>query len=183
MSDKNNKYNIKNRIKTKFLLLAIVISIFVFLVSFGTLYAQTHIIEGTACSCTLPIPLLIPTFSSFGVIVGAIVYYFVSLHKSEEYEILHSRIEKISRIEPEKNDIEKFKIFLDFLDRKERVVLEKIIENNGEITQSKLSRIIGKINSFRTIESLRKRGIVRKEKFGKTNRIILEEKYRKILTK
>ncbi|MEM5813028.1 MAG: hypothetical protein QXU71_01555, partial [Candidatus Aenigmatarchaeota archaeon] len=106
MSDKNNKYNIKNRIKTKFLLLAIVISIFVFLVSFGTLYAQTHIIEGTACSCTLPIPLLIPTFSSFGVIVGAIVYYFVSLHKSEEYEILHSRIEKISRIEPEKNDIE-----------------------------------------------------------------------------
>ncbi|MBU5678586.1 MAG: hypothetical protein QXJ96_01475 [Candidatus Aenigmatarchaeota archaeon] len=183
MSDKNNKYHIKNKIKTKFLLLAIVISIFVFLVSFGTLYAQTHIIEGTACSCTLPIPLLIPTFSSFGVIVGAIVYYFVAIHRSEEYEILRSRIERLPIKDFEKNDNEKFKIFLDFLDNKERIVIEKIVENNGEITQSKLSKIMGKINAFRVVESLKKRGIIKKEKFGKTNRIILEEKYKKILTK
>lgn len=175
----NRKYK-KNRIKPKFLLLAIIISIFVFLVSFGTLYAQTHIIEGTACSCTLPIPLLIPTFSSFGVIIGAIVYYFVSAHRGEEYETLKYKIEGITRSDLKRNE-SNFKIFLNFLDNKEKIVLEKIIENRGEITQSKLSKIMGKINAFRAVESLKHRGIVRKEKFGKTNKIILEEKYRKAL--
>jgi hypothetical protein len=64
--------------KKKSLIVIILLSGFIFAVSFSTLYAQTHIIEGTACSCTLPIPVLIPTFASLGLLIGSILYYFMS---------------------------------------------------------------------------------------------------------
>ena len=65
---------------------------FIFAVSFGTLYVQTNIVEGTVCSCTLPIPLLIPTFSSLGVFVGSLVYYlmFARIKETEKKSTQYS---------------------------------------------------------------------------------------------
>jgi uncharacterized membrane protein len=137
---------------------------FIFAVSFSTLYAQTHIIEGTACSCTLPIPLLIPTFSSLGIFVGSIVYYLL-----------------FPKIEEDKGK-EDLNLFLDFLEPDEKSVLQKIIENKGKITQSKLSSQFGKVKVFRILESLRKRGIIEKEAYGKTNTIKISEKFSKLLS-
>jgi len=160
----------------KILGIIIILSIFIFLVSFGTLYAQTHIIEGTACSCTLPIPLLIPTFSSFGVIVGALVYYFIGYSKHKE-DI--PRKELLKRLESyNKKDVKDPKIFLNFLDNREKQILEVLIKNRGEITQAKLSSLFGKVVVFRAIESLKRKGIVKKENYGKTNKIILEDVYK-----
>ena len=140
------------------------IAAFVFSVSFGTLYAQTHIIEGTACSCTLPIPLLIPTFSSLGVFIGSLVYYLMS------FKIRANR---------EKHTEDMF-VILDMLNLEEKEIIKKIIKNNGRITQSKLSSIFGKVKTFRVLENLRKRGVIIKEKYGKTNIIKLNEKFEKI---
>jgi len=137
---------------------------FIFAVSFSTLYAQTHIIEETACSCTLPIPLLIPTFSSLGIFVGSIVYYLL-----------------FPKIEEDKGK-EDLNLFLDFLEPDEKSVLQKIIENKGKITQSKLSSQFGKVKVFRILESLRKRGIIEKEAYGKTNTIKISEKFSKLLS-
>ena len=138
---------------------------FIFAVSFSTLYAQTHIVEGTACYCTLPIPLLIPTFSSLGILVGSFVYYlmFSKLRESEVKSVKDARI------------------LIDMLQHDEKKIIEKIIENKGEVTQSKLSSVFGKVKTFRILENLKRRGIISKETYGKTNKIKLDEKFREIL--
>jgi len=138
---------------------------FIFAVSFATLYAQTQIVEGTVCSCTLPIPVLIPTFSSLGILVGSFVYY--------------AMFPKL--IETEKRLAEDSRVVLDMLHTDERNIIKKIVENKGEITQSRLSSLFGKVKTFRVLESLRKRGIITKESYGKTNKIKLDEKFNKIL--
>lgn len=148
----------------KLIIVVMILAGFIFAVSFSTLYAQTHIIEGTACSCTLPIPLLIPTFSSLGIFVGSIVYYLL-----------------FPKIEEDKGK-EDLNLFLDFLEPDEKSILQKIIENKGKITQSKLSSQFGKVKVFRILESLRKRGIIEKEAYGKTNTIKISEKFSKLLS-
>lgn len=149
----------------KLIILVIILTGFIFGVSFSTLYAQTHIIEGTACSCTLPIPLLIPMFSSLGIFVGSIVYY-----------LMFPRFEEVKE-----KSLEVEKILLDLLNPDERKIIEKIIQNKGKITQSKLSSELGKVRVFRIIESLKKRGIIEKEPYGKTNVIKLSEKFENFL--
>ncbi len=138
---------------------------FIFGVSFATLYAQTHIVGGSACSCTLPIPVLIPTFSSLGVFVGSFVYYLMSSRLKET--------ERQSTLDARK--------LLELLQNDERKILEKIVENKGEILQSKLSRKFGKVKTYRTLGGLRKRGIITKDKHGKTNKISLTGDFRDIL--
>jgi len=137
---------------------------FIFAVSFGTLYAQTHIVEGTACACTLPIPILIPTFSSLGILIGSFVYY--------------AMFPKL--MESEKKLAEDAQVILDMLQLDEKNIIKKIIENKGEITQSKLSALFGKVKTFRVVENLKKRGIITKESYGKTNKVKLNEKFNKI---
>jgi len=149
----------------KMTIVVILITGFIFAVSFSTLYAQTNIIEGTACSCTLPIPVLIPTFSSLGILIGSVVYYFM--------------FPKIS--ETDKKFVEGTRIMLEMLQPDERNIMKKIIDNKGEITQSKLSSELGKVKTFRIIENLKRRGIVQKEGYGKTNKIVLNEKFKNIL--
>jgi uncharacterized membrane protein len=148
----------------KLIIVVMILAGFIFAVSFSTLYAQTHIIEGTACSCTLPIPLLIPTFSSLGIFVGSIVYY-----------LLFPKIE-------EGKGKEDLSLFLDFLEPDEKSILQKIIENKGKITQSRLSSQFGKVKVFRILEKLKERGIIEKEAYGKTNTIKISEKFSKLLS-
>jgi len=146
----------------KLIISVIMISGFIFGVSFSTLYAQVHIAEGTACSCTLPIPLLIPTFSSLGVFIGSIVYYMLSPAISKE-------VRKVDT-----------KTILDLLEPGEREVVRRLVESKGEVSQSKLSNEFGKVKVFRLLESLKNRGIVEKVPYGKTNKIRLNEKFAKL---
>lgn len=149
-------------VRRQLIILGAILSGFVFAVSFATLYAQTHIIEGTACSCTLPIPVLIPTFASLGIFVGLIVYYSL-FPKAEEK---HSEI---------------FERILDILEPNERDVIKLLISNKGEISQAKLSSRFGKVKAFRLIERLKKRGIVEKESYGKTNKIRLSQRFSELI--
>ncbi len=149
-------------IRKQLILLGLILSGFVFAVSFATLYAQTHIIEGNACKCTLPIPVLIPTFASLGIFVGLIVYYIL-FPKAEEK---HSEF---------------FEKILDILDPNEREVIKMLISNKGEISQAKISSKFGKVKAFRILERLRKRGIIEKESYGRTNKIKLAEKFKELV--
>jgi len=150
----------------KLIITIMLITGFIFAVSFSTLYAQTHIVEGTACACTLPIPVLIPTFSSLGILVGSFVYYATS-----------SKVK-----ESKKKSVEGTQTLLSMLQANEREIIGKLIENKGEISQSKLSSIFGKVKTFRVLENLKRRGIIIKEKYGKTNKIKLNEKFREVLS-
>jgi uncharacterized membrane protein len=62
----------------------------------------------------------------------------------------------------------------------EKEIIKMLVENKGEILQSKISRSLGKVKAFRIIENLVKRGIITKEPYGKTNKIKLNEKFRSI---
>ena len=150
-------------LKRKLIIFGILVSTFVFSVSFATLYVQTHIIEGTACSCTLPIPLLIPTFSSFGILVGLISFY-----------LLLPTIEKTK---------EEVKNWIELLDPLEKEVIEMIIENEGKVMQAKISRKIGKVKAFRILEKLKRKGIIEKIKERKTNLVKLSNKFEFLLRK
>lgn len=136
---------------------------FIFLVSVTTFYVQSQISHYGYCP--IPIPVLMPTLASLGLFVGSLVYY-IMLGKVEESR--EKRTEAIN-------------FLLELLPTDEKEVLRKIIENKGKITQSKLSSSLGKVKAFRVLESLRKRGIILKEPYGKTNIIKLNEKYSKIL--
>lgn len=64
---------------------------------------------------------------------------------------------------------------LKFLSENERVIVKRIIERGGEAMQSELTRLEGmsKVKSHRTIQKLKKKGVVRIQQKGKTNIIRL----------
>lgn len=138
---------------------------FIFVASLATFYVQTEIERGNIYGCTVPIPIFIPMFSSLGLFVGSMVYYF-----------MFPKIE-----ERKENRIELFRKLLSLLEEDEKLVFEELIENDGEVQQSKLSRKIGKVKAFRVIEKLKRKGVIEKEKYGKTNVIKLKEELRKLI--
>jgi uncharacterized membrane protein len=147
----------------KIVLGTIIIAGFIFLVSITTLYVQMQIAEKGFCP--IPLPLLVPVFASLGVFIGSLTYYltFIKIEESRE-----KRSEIVSSM-------------LEILQSDEKEVIKMLVENKGEILQSKLSRSLGKVKAFRVVESLMRRGVVVKEPYGKTNKIKLNEKFKNIL--
>lgn len=149
-----------------FIIGVILIAGFIFIVSFSTFYAQVHIDRGDLCSCTVPIPLLIPILSSLGIFVGSLVYY-----------LLFPKIEE---------DREKYTrdtlTLIDLLSPEEREIVKTIVESGGKVTQSKISMKIGKVKTHRILKELESRGVVEKERYGKTNMVKLAEKFAKIFS-
>jgi uncharacterized membrane protein len=141
----------------------IIIAGFIFLVSITTLYVQTQIAEKGFCP--IPLPLLVPAFASLGVFIGSLTYYLTFIKIEENRE---KRTEIVSAA-------------LEILQSDEKEIIKMLVENKGEILQSKISRSLGKVKAFRIIENLAKRGIITKEPYGKTNKIKLNEKFRDIL--
>ena len=150
----------------KFAIGIIIITGFVFVVSFSTLYAQNHLHQGTSCSCTLPIPILIPTLSSLGIFVGSVIYY-----------LLFPKIE-----EDREKYVRDTRVLIDLLTVEEAKLIRMIVENGGKITQNKLSSTLDKVKVHRIIRDLGLRGIVEKEQYGKTNMIKLTSKFSDILS-
>ena len=75
------------------------------------------------------------------------------------------------------------KILLGVLPNDEGEMIKILMENNGEMTQSKLSSKFGGVKTFRTIERLKMRNVIEKEPYGKTNTIKLSENMKNILFK
>lgn len=74
-------------------------------------------------------------------------------------------------------------LFLKFLNYGENQVIKKLIDNNGTILQSEISRMpnMGKVRTHRIITELKKKEIITLEKYGKTNRINLTDEAKNIL--
>ncbi len=133
-----------------------VISIFVLLVGISSFYVQTQIDTGNACGCIIPISLFIPFLASVGLLIGTLVYYFFN---------------------PIKNGIKiKRSVFMKLFTRDEREVIGLILGSKGEVLQSRLvsGTGLGKVKVFRVLERLIERGVVRKEPYGRTNRIVID---------
>jgi len=76
-------------------------------------------------------------------------------------------------------------LLLKFLNYGEKQVVKKLIENNGTILQSEISRMpnMGKVRTHRIITELKKKEIITIEKYGRTNRITLTEEAKNVLLK
>jgi uncharacterized membrane protein len=82
-------------------------------------------------------------------------------------------------------EIENKNIVLKFLNSSERKVIEALIEKEGKILQSEITRMKGmtKLKTHRAVTDLEKKGIITRESYGKTYRIFLSEDVKGILLK
>lgn len=110
---------------------------------------------------------LIPISAFFGIFVGLLIYYLLS--------------EEIFK--KEKNINIKSKTILNLLTKEEKKIIEKILENEGKVRQYELTYIEGlsKIKVHRLILKLEENGIIKKEKLGKVNNLILDKDIYNIL--
>lgn len=75
-------------------------------------------------------------------------------------------------------------IIFKFLDETEKTIISYLVEKQEPVTQSTISRIkdIGKVKSFRTLQRLENKGLIKIEPHGKTNRIMLEADIQKLFS-
>ncbi len=139
---------------------------FVFLASFTAFYVKENYGVQEACSCDIPIYLIIIIFSSAGVFVGTLTYYLLTQSFIKEKRALTSDILKT----------------LDFLDADEKTIMEAIIRGSGKISQNRIARDakIDRVKVFRKISSLERKGVITKERHGMTNMIMLNGSLRKV---
>ncbi len=151
--------------ENRFLFGIILIAGFIMAVSAASMYAQSHIAEGTTCGCDFPLELLIPLLSSTGLLVGTLAYYFMSSQLRER----------------EKKDLMPL---LSLLEKDQRAVLEELLGAGGKMTQSRIVSNTGmsKVKVSRVISGLEARGVVRKTGKGVTNLIELKGGFKDILS-
>ena len=101
------------------------------------------------------------------IFVASLLYYLFSLKIDIKENIIKKNIEVLYTI----------------LDKDEIITLEKLIKNNGEITQGKISEIFGKIKSHRILKRLISKKIIDVKKQGKLNTIILKKELKQELVK
>jgi len=107
-------------------------------------------------------------------------YYFISKKLEEKLErnfnIISKLMKKNNSVSNNTSpEIDDKNIILKFLNPGERKVVEALIEKNGEILQSEISRMDGmtKLKTHRAVRDLERKGIIKRESHGKTHRIIL----------
>lgn len=110
---------------------------------------------------------LLPFIAFIGLIIGTLIYYIMS--------------EKV--VQQEKALARNTKIILKFLSPEEKKAVELLLENNGKMQQYELSHLPGqtKIKTHRILLNLEQKGIIKKERFGKINRITLNKELYEVL--
>jgi len=179
--------------KTMLLISLISVAIFILLILIN-LYETLQIAEKRELQqpffmYRLRIPLYSLFLSSTSLIIFAIFlsYYIISKRLEEKIEkkfrviskfIAKDKLNKISFNE-EKQTI------LKFLNPSERKVIEALIEKNGEILQSEITRMQGmtKLKTHRAVKELEKKGIINRKVYGKTYKIFLTDDVKDIVLK
>ena len=98
---------------------------------------------------------------SLSVFIGGFIFY-----------IMLRKLEKTKEIV--KSDIN---LMLKLLNKDERLIVEKLVNSKGKILQSEVSRTEGlnKVKAHRILSKLKERGVIRLEKYGKTNLVYLSK--------
>ncbi len=167
----------------KTLLLIIPLSIIIVILIIGTLNAlgmHIYLISESYCGCHSMLPN--STFLFFGIIlifsIIPISYYFIS--KKMEYKLdkqMATILKFTNKTNPKKKDVKDKQSILRLLSSNERIILNKLIENKNGILQSEISRMenMNKLKTHRSIKILEAKGIIKRESYGKTHRILLTE--------
>lgn len=148
--------------ENRFLVGIILLTGFILAVSAASMYAQSQILGGTACGCQFPIEILIPLFASTGVLVGSLVYYFMSSHLRAKKD---------------------FSAVLSLVEYDERAIIQELMKAGGGMPQSRLVASTGmsKVKVSRVLSDLEAKGVIKKKASGVTNDVELSEKLKKSL--
>jgi len=117
-------------------------------------------------------------------------YYFMSKGFEErlerKFDIIAKLMKKNNSVSSKtKTEIDDKNIILKFLNVGERKVVGALIEKRGDILQSEISRMEGmtKLKTHRAVRDLERKGIIKRESHGKTNRIILSKDIKEFMLK
>ncbi len=139
-----------------------------------------------------PTPILYRLILSPALLMIATVfgtYYFISRRLEEKLEknmaLISKLIDKNSPVTKENPEKVDNALVLKFFNANERKILETLIEKNGAALQSEISRMEGmnKLRTHRAIKEMERKGIIKTESHGKTNRVILAGNVKEILLK
>jgi len=110
---------------------------------------------------------LLPLFAFIGLLVGLIVYYIMS------DKVVHQ----------EKKLKKNTMIILNFLTSEEKTVVKTLMENRGRVPQYELSHLpsLNKLKTHRILANLENKGIIKKLKIGKINKIVLNKELYEVL--
>jgi predicted transcriptional regulator len=119
-----------------------------------------------------------------------ISYYFISQSLEKKLEnnmiVISKLIKKNNSVSTKSpTEIGDKNIILKFLNPSERKVIERLIETKGNVLQSEISRIEGmtKLKTHRAVKDLERKGIIKRESYGKTHRIILSKDIKDLMSK
>jgi flagellar basal body-associated protein FliL len=110
---------------------------------------------------------LIPSFAFMGLFIGIIVFYLMFEKEQKKEKIVKVNTQKI----------------LELLSKEDKLVINKLLENNGKVRQYEITYIDGlsKLKVHRILRKLEDKGLIKKEKIGKVNSISLDEELYDIL--
>lgn len=103
------------------------------------------------------IETVLPLLASLGIMIGALTYYFV-----------YQKVESTEKSLKANTDI-----LLQFLNKEEKAIVDKLIQEEGKVLQSELTRLpgMGKVKAHRLVQRLVDRHVIEVEEHGKTNLI------------
>jgi uncharacterized membrane protein len=129
-------------------------------------YYVHGLVSAPVCNCSTPLTWIVALISTTGVIVGIAVYIYMK-----------------KSIMPETVSPEDIQETTRFLPKDQRKIVEAIIENEGEISQSELPEEteLSKVKVSRKLKDLERQEIVRREENGMTNKVMLGEKFEELL--
>jgi DNA-binding MarR family transcriptional regulator len=117
-------------------------------------------------------------------------YYFMSKGFEErlerKFDVIAKLMKKNNSVSSKtKTKIDDKNIILKFLNVGERKVVGALIEKKGEILQSDINRMEGmtKLKTHRAVRDLERKGIIKRESYGKTNRIFLSKDIKEAIFK
>jgi uncharacterized membrane protein len=146
---------------------------------------------GGLCPRMVPNYLLWLSLILMVIIIVPVSYYVISRRLEEKMEKNLSAITKMvdhkakSDVKTENLQTNNNGSILKLLNSNEKKVVEKIIENKGNALQSEISRMEGmtKLKAHRAVKELERKGIVKLEQYGKTNKVILAKDIKEIILK
>lgn len=147
----------------------VIASIYVVLVAIVSVYIHHILHSAGLCEverlCVLGIPLyyFLPIFSAVGLVTGGVMFYLIS--EGVSISVIRCKREYEDKIN---------EIYARLLDKDEYKILT-LLKKNKKITQSKISKILGitRLQTFRAVKRLEEKGIVRREKKGKSINVYL----------
>lgn len=141
---------------------------------------------------------LVPFFIGAGVVIGVIISFFLNgcskpnpvqtgvTHANDitNGDILDGGNQNVvdDLVTGELVKSSNMEVILSLLKNNERKIISYLIQNDGKVLQSEISRLdgIGKVKAHRHVAVLIKRGIIIKESQGKTNMLFLSNEIKKL---